>query len=181
MNNEGYGFIEFQISNSTSSTVFRQPLIETVVEPFQPLDRCVVLYSARPNYSIYVHMYVYIYIYIHSQTSGRTHDVKMPSLHTKILDFRGFDSSRIIVLRGGISTPTGNFLGNFESTNLSRDNLRREIGRTGFCEKNKYPPEQKTLGKTGFQSAKSGPGELLLPLDCMAKARVKGLCFHRCQ
>ena len=30
-------------------------------------------------------------------------------LRTKILDFRGFDSSRILVLRGGILMSTGNF------------------------------------------------------------------------
>ena len=31
------------------------------------------------------------------------------NLRTKILDFRGFDSSRILILRGGIPRPTGNF------------------------------------------------------------------------
>ena len=31
------------------------------------------------------------------------------NLHTKILDFRGFDSSRILTLRGGIPRPMGNF------------------------------------------------------------------------
>ena len=31
------------------------------------------------------------------------------NLHTKILDLRGFDSSIILSLRGGISRPTGNF------------------------------------------------------------------------
>ena len=41
------------------------------------------------------------------------------NLRTKILDFRGFDSSRILILRGG----------HFESSNLSRDHLSREIGR----------------------------------------------------
>ena len=38
-------------------------------------------------------MYVYIYIY---------------NLRTKILDSRGFDSSRILILRGGILMSTGN-------------------------------------------------------------------------
>ena len=38
-------------------------------------------------------------------------------LPTKILDFRGFDSSRILSSRGEIS-------GKPESTNLSRDNLQ---------------------------------------------------------
>ena len=34
----------------------------------------------------------------------------MPNLPTKILDFRGFDSSRISTLRVGILMPIGNFL-----------------------------------------------------------------------
>ena len=32
------------------------------------------------------------------------------NLCTKILDFRGFDSSRILIQRGGIPGPVGNFL-----------------------------------------------------------------------
>ena len=55
-------------------------------------------------------------------------------LRTKILDFRGFDSSRILILRGGIPRPTGQFPGNLESTNLSREILSREIGHRGTCE-----------------------------------------------
>ena len=31
------------------------------------------------------------------------------NLRTKIMDFRGFDSSRILILRGGILRPVGNF------------------------------------------------------------------------
>ena len=51
------------------------------------------------------------------------------NLRTKILDFRGFDSSIILVLRGWNSQAHGEFLGWFESSNLSRDNLSWEIGR----------------------------------------------------
>ena len=51
-------------------------------------------------------------------------------LRTKILDFRGSDSSIILILRGGILRPVGKFPGNYESSNLSRDNLSREIGRS---------------------------------------------------
>ena len=39
------------------------------------------------------------------------------------------------------------------------------------------PPEKRTLGKTSL--SKSGAGEQLPLKDCMAKARVKGLFFHR--
>ena len=52
------------------------------------------------------------------------------NLRTKILDLRGFDSSRISILRGWNSQAHREFSGNVESTNLSRDNLSREIGRT---------------------------------------------------
>ena len=52
------------------------------------------------------------------------------NLHTTILDFRGFDSRTILNLRGGIPMS----IGNSESTNLSRDNLSREIGRTSSPE-----------------------------------------------
>ena len=51
------------------------------------------------------------------------------NLRTKILMFRGFDSSIIIILRGGIPCPIGKFPGKIESSNLRRDNLSREIGR----------------------------------------------------
>ena len=45
----------------------------------------------------YVYIYIYIYIYIiHAQT--------------KTLDSRGFDSGRILMLRGGILMPIGDFL-----------------------------------------------------------------------
>ena len=43
------------------------------------------------------------------------------------MDFRGFDSSRILVSRGGILKSVGIFPGNVESTNLGRDDLSREI------------------------------------------------------
>ena len=51
------------------------------------------------------------------------------SLRTKILDFRGFDSSRILMLRVEFSCPWG-FHRKFESRNLSRENRSREIGRS---------------------------------------------------
>ena len=54
------------------------------------------------------------------------------NLRAKILDFRGFDASRTLILRGGILMSMGNceFPGNHESMNLSRDSLSREIRRT---------------------------------------------------
>ena len=52
------------------------------------------------------------------------------NLRTNILDFRGFDSSIIVILRGRIPRPIGDFTGKFESSNLGRDDVSREIGRT---------------------------------------------------
>ena len=67
---------------------------------------------------------IYIYICIRRSADKRTAD-----LRTKILDFRGLDSSR--VLNGCNSQAHREFPGNSESSNLSRDILSREIGRTG--------------------------------------------------
>ena len=52
------------------------------------------------------------------------------NLRTKILDFRGFDSNIILVLRGGILMSIGYFPEVVESTILSRDSFSREIGCT---------------------------------------------------
>ena len=52
------------------------------------------------------------------------------NLRTKNMDFRGLDSNIILLLRGEILMST-EFPGSLESTNLSRDNLSGEIGRTG--------------------------------------------------
>ena len=49
---------------------------------------------------------------------------------TNIMYFRGFDSSIILIIRGGIPMSIGDSLGKFESSNLSRDNVSREIGRS---------------------------------------------------
>ena len=63
------------------------------------------------------------------------------NLRTKILDFRGFDSSRILSFKGWNSHIHGEFPGSFESTNLSRDNLSRESGRSGhrMCSTGRRP------------------------------------------
>ena len=52
------------------------------------------------------------------------------NLRTKILDRRGFDSSTILSVRGGILMSIGKHQtsGSFKSSDLSRDNLSREIG-----------------------------------------------------
>ena len=57
------------------------------------------------------------------------------------LDFRGVDSSIILNLKGWNSHVHGGFTGKFESSNVSRDNLSREIGRTGEADLKAKAPE----------------------------------------
>ena len=60
------------------------------------------------------------------QASRETHYAQTPdgpntaNLRTKILDFRGFDASRILILRDG-TLMSMEFPGKFESTNLTKD------------------------------------------------------------
>ena len=49
---------------------------------------------------------------------------------------------------------------------------------TGVCAKN-TPPDEKTCGNISLQNTKSGAGEQFLLLCCGAKARSKGVLFHR--
>ena len=65
---------------------------------------------------------MFVYLYVIRPTSGSLYDTA--NLRTTIMDFRGFDSSITIIMS------IGDFPGNVESSNLSRDNLSREIGRT---------------------------------------------------
>ena len=51
------------------------------------------------------------------------------NLRTKIPDFRGFDSSIVLIIKGWNSEIHGELSEKFESTILSRDNSSREIGR----------------------------------------------------
>ena len=58
--------------------------------------------------------------------------VSPANIRTNIMDFGGFDSSIILILRGGNLMSVEFYRGfprKFESSNLSRDNASREIGR----------------------------------------------------
>ena len=72
---------------------------------------------------IYIYIYIYvIYIYIYDASSlarGRGEGPGLPAKHrhvaphtanlrTRILDFGGFDPSRILILRGAVPRPIGN-------------------------------------------------------------------------
>ena len=61
---------------------------------------------------------------------GGTIDTVTANLRTNLMDFRGFDSSTILILRGGILRAHREFPGKLESSNVSKDNVSREIGRT---------------------------------------------------
>ena len=67
-----------------------------------------------------------------SNTTSNTFEIRV-NLRTKIQDFGGSDTSIILILRGlkGWNYHVHReFPGGFESANLSRDNLSREIGLT---------------------------------------------------
>ena len=96
----------------------------------------IYIYHVYVYIYIYTHTYmcIYIYIYTHTHTYRvRIHGAdgsRAASLRTKILDFRGFHSSIIVSLRGGIPRPIGNFPESSSQAILpSRDNVSREIGR----------------------------------------------------
>ena len=57
-----------------------------------------------------------------------TRQFSTANLRANIMDFRGFDSSIILIRRGGILRPIGDFL--VDASNVSRDNLSRTIERT---------------------------------------------------
>ena len=50
---------------------------------------------------------------------------------TNIVDFRGFDSSIILIWRGGILVSIGDFPEGLSQAVLVGSNVSREIGRTG--------------------------------------------------
>ena len=75
--------------------------------------------------------------------------VRTANLRAKIPDFRGFDSSIILMLRGGSIMSIWNFPGKVESRNLSRDSLSREIGRTSDGRR------RRSRGETASRSPRS--------------------------
>ena len=53
-----------------------------------------------------------------------------PNLPTNIVDFRGFDSGIILILRGGILMAIGDFPESLSQAMLVGCDVSREIGRT---------------------------------------------------
>ena len=54
-----------------------------------------------------------------------------PNLRTKVLDFGGFDSSRILISRGGIPRPLGNFRESLSQQTLEGIILAGRLGVGG--------------------------------------------------
>ena len=62
---------------------------------------------------MYIYIYIHVFLHLAAVASGLTGVGVSPcrlavGLPTDILDFRGFDSSTILILRGEISWPIGN-------------------------------------------------------------------------
>ena len=74
------------------------------------------IYREREK-DIIADMYIYIYVYMYREREiEREREIRCmftaTNLRTKILEFRGLDSSRILMLRGEILGSIGNFPGN---------------------------------------------------------------------
>ena len=120
-----YGFVEFEISNRTVSTVFRQPQKGRIA--LYGFSKRGMFYKLVTSYRICIYIYIYIYLFIfiytyvwiwiyariytctHIQTLTVQYDIDRlyekhltPNLPTNVVDFRGLDSSIILNLRGGI-------------------------------------------------------------------------------
>ena len=101
-------------------------------------------------------MYIYIYIdtYVHACTYIYIYIYIYPGVQTETLDFRGFDSSRILILRGGVIVSIGS-IGNFPEV-LSQRILDRIIclGRLGV-----WPGVQTETPKTEISGSQPSPIE----------------------
>ena len=82
----------------------------------------IYIYIERER-DIHIYIYTYIYIYIYPLNSLRP-------ISLLILGFRGFDSSIILILRGGIPRPIGDFPESLSQAMLVGCDVSREIGRT---------------------------------------------------
>ena len=87
------------------------------------------------------------------------------NLRTKTPDFGGFDSSRVLILKGWTSHVHRELSGNFESKNLSRDNPSRGIGRMGQKTATENPLEdaaRNLLEKAAAENPQWLPGRRFL-------------------
>ena len=127
---------------------------------------CVYIYiyieRERGTYIYIYNVCIYIYIYISCQelATGPHQELATaytPNPPTNIVGFRGLDSSIILILRGGILTPIGNFPESLsQASNVSRDNVSREIGRTAKYTDSMVSQLQASGGIGTLQSRASG-------------------------
>ena len=75
-------------------------------------------------------MVIIVVIYNGSSNNSNDNGSSTPNLPANIVDVRGFDSSIILILKGWNSYGHREFPGKFESSDVSRDNVSGEIGRT---------------------------------------------------
>ena len=111
---------------------------------------------------IYIYIYIlrtYIYIYIYTYYTRTLEDIRrniideyigcicvlkkqcssictaenpLPTRLSLVVDFRGFDSSIILISRGGISRPRGDFPESLSRAMFVGCNVSRETGRTNY-------------------------------------------------
>ena len=82
-----------------------------------------------------------------------------PNLRTNIMDFRGFDSSMIIILRGGILMPIGDFLEDLSQAILVGIMLVGRLGVVSLCHSLRRGPARAQMS---FTPAASLRGALLM-------------------
>ena len=75
------------------------------------------------------------------------------NLRTKILDYRGFDSSRILILRGGIPGPIGNSPESLSQAILAGVIL---VGRLGVCGSRRFSARAAALRKRCQSTPETG-------------------------
>ena len=143
--------LELRVSKPRAFCVFASecPLSSTSPRGWAHLSKGYIYIYIYMYIYIYIHVhytYIYIYIYIfiereremcrcalnlswavmgpHGPCLTTDCDIWLldtTNLRTKIMEFRGFDSSIMLIIRGGIVMSIGNFPGSLESTSLSRD------------------------------------------------------------
>ena len=140
-----YVYVYIYIYTHLYMYIYRERYREREIERDQCIDTCICVY-------IYTSLYIYIYICsiasvgvpaaVHvklahdgahalaGQIVSSRQLAATANLRTKILNFRGFDSSIILILRGGILMSIENLPECLrQQTNLTRDNLSKGIGR----------------------------------------------------
>ena len=148
---------------------------------------------------LYLFICLYAYLKLLILRAGRPTDqtnqarpqppLHTANLHTKIVDIRGFDSSIILIFRGEFVLSPWGFSESFESSNLSRDNLSREIGCAHTSPVDTFAPSRAhtthLLGSTHhsprhFKVRGSNPREMVGGITCLTLLVYFGLiCFLR--